>query len=64
VEHLDAPRPDAKHVTISISKNISPEVEISYSLFEFGSHGESSALRAARWLVSNSITGYRTWPIG
>jgi outer membrane protein len=60
VEQLGATEPDGKHLTTSISNIIYPQVEISYSLFKFGAHRESSqaalgALKATNFQFNQSL---------
>jgi outer membrane protein TolC len=59
-EQLGAPASDEKHLTTSVSNVIYPQVEISYSLFKFGAHRESSraalsALRAANFQFNQAL---------
>ena len=59
-EQLGAPAPDGKHLTTSVSNVIYPQIEISYSLFKFGAHKESSraalsALKAANFQFNQAL---------
>jgi outer membrane protein len=59
-EQLGAPGPDGKHLKTSISNVIYPQIEISYSLFKFGAHKESSqaalsALKAANFQYNQAL---------
>jgi outer membrane protein TolC len=59
-EQLGAPASDGKHLTTSVSNVIYPQIEISYSLFKFGAHRESSqaalsALRAANFQFNQAL---------
>jgi outer membrane protein len=59
-EQLGAPGSDGKHLTTSISNVVYPQLEISYSLFKFGAHKESSqaalnGLRAANFQFNQAL---------
>ncbi|MDR1303055.1 MAG: TolC family protein [Puniceicoccales bacterium] len=59
-EQLGGKGPDGKHLTTSIASTVYPQVEISYSLFKFGAHRESSAaalgaLKAANFQFNHAL---------
>jgi outer membrane protein TolC len=59
-EQLGAPEPDGNHLKTSISNVVYPQLEISYSLFKFGAHRESSLaalsmLKAANFQLNQAL---------
>ncbi|MDR1590566.1 MAG: TolC family protein [Puniceicoccales bacterium] len=52
-EQLNAPDSDGKHLTTSLSNVIYPQIEISYSLFKFGAHKESSQVALSTLKAAN-----------